>query len=108
MVLVSKCMTCFRFRAKGSQQIMGDLPFDRVSLVRHFLKVGVDFGGPFFIKASPLKRASKVKVYIAIFVCMASKCVHIELVSGLSTDQFLLTLKRFIARRGKPSVIHCV
>lgn len=104
--IIHKCIICFRFRAKGTEQIMADLPRDRVSLIRPFLCVGVDFGGPFYIKASTLRRAPKIKVYIAIFVCMATKSVHIELVSGLSTESFLLTLKRFVARRGNPSVIY--
>lgn len=104
--IIHECIICFRFRAKGTEQIMADLPRDRVSLIRPFLCVGVDFGGPFYIKASTLRRAPKIKVYIAIFVCMATKSVHIELVSGLSTESFLLTLKRFVARRGNPSVIY--
>jgi hypothetical protein len=33
-------------------------------------------------------------------VCLTIKAVHIELVSDLSTDAFLATLKRFIARHG--------
>lgn len=32
--------------------------------------------------------------------------VHIEIVSSLSTEDFLASLARFIARRGVPSVIH--
>ncbi|XP_072375598.1 uncharacterized protein [Diabrotica undecimpunctata] len=43
---------------------------------------------------------------MALFVCFAVKAVHIELVSDLSTDTFLLALKRFISRRGKPQQIY--
>ncbi|XP_033212405.1 uncharacterized protein LOC117169999 [Belonocnema kinseyi] len=38
-----------------------------------------------------------------IFVCLASKATHLELVSDLSTEAFLAALKRFFARRGKSS-----
>lgn len=103
--IIKGCVTCHRFKANASQQIMGSLPLDRVSVTRPFRKVGVDFGGPLFIKQSKLRRASTTKCYIAFFVCLATKAVHIELVSSLSTESFLLTLKRFIARRGQPTTI---
>ena len=104
--IIHNCVKCFRFKAKAAEQIMAALPSDRVNMARPFLKVGVDFGGPFLLKTSNLRRAPKTKAYIAIFVCMVTKCVHIELVSGLSTECFLLTFKRFIARRGNPATIY--
>lgn len=104
--VIRNCVVCYRFKTKPSQQVMGALPADRVSIVRPFLKVGLDFGGPIFIKQSKLRRSSTTKCYIALFVCMVTKAIHIELVSSLSTEVFLLTLKRFIARRGQPSVIY--
>lgn len=33
--------------------------------------------------------------------------MHIELVSDISTDTFLLALRRFVARRGRCSIIYC-
>ncbi|XP_030753188.1 uncharacterized protein LOC115880190 [Sitophilus oryzae] len=85
---------------------MASLPEDRVNISRPFQKVGVDFGGPFFIKWFRLRKVSLIKCYIALFVCMATKAVHIEVVSGLTTEAFLMALKRFISRRGNPSVIY--
>lgn len=43
---------------------------------------------------------------IVLFTCAVFRAVHLELVTALSTDAFLQTLRRFIARRGRPSVIY--
>lgn len=85
---------------------MGDLPRNRITFSRPFQKVGVDFGGPLLIKSSKLRKTPLQKCYIALFVCMATKAIHLELVTSLSTEAFLLALKRFISRRGNPSVIY--
>ncbi|XP_072400464.1 uncharacterized protein [Diabrotica undecimpunctata] len=103
---LSAMLLLSRFRAKPMEQIMGNLPKVRITPSRPFQNVGCDFGGPFLIKSSKLRKAPMQKCYISIFVCLATKAVHIELVSSLSTDSFLLCLKRFIARRGLPSLIY--
>ncbi|XP_026482866.1 uncharacterized protein LOC113391116 [Ctenocephalides felis] len=79
---------------------------DRVTKQRPFQAVGVDFAGPVILRASRLRKAPRVKAYIALFVCMVTKAVHLDLVSSLSTDAFLATLRRFVSRRGCCSVIH--
>ncbi|XP_030757297.1 uncharacterized protein LOC115883123 [Sitophilus oryzae] len=104
--VLKNCTICFRLRAKSSNQLMGSLPLERTTISRPFLRVGVDFGGPLFVKQARLRKSTTTKAYIALFVCMTTKAIHIELVSELSTQAFLLTLKRFIARRGNPISIH--
>jgi transposase InsO family protein len=47
-----------------------------------------------------------MKGYIAIFVCFTTKAVHIEVVTSLTTEVFVLALRRFIARRGRPNIIY--
>lgn len=41
-------------------------------------------------------------MYIALFICLATKAVHIELAADLSTETFLNVFKRFISKRGRP------
>ncbi|GFS51319.1 uncharacterized protein TNCV_3533651 [Trichonephila clavipes] len=101
--LLSKCQTCFRFKAKSGEQLMGNLPANRLSAGRAFLNVGIDFGGPFITKPNVSRSKVKLKSYLALFICMATKAVHLEVVSDLSANAFLAAFRRFISRRGKPT-----
>jgi len=60
---------------------------------------------PFFIKYGHVRKPTIVKSYICIFVSLTVKAVHFELVSDLTTDAFIACLRRFISRRGIPSLI---
>jgi len=102
--LVSRtCPACQRAYAKPLSQSMGMLPACRTTPAPPFDRTGVDFAGPFLVHQGYTRKPSYVKTYAAIFVCMATKAVHFELVSSLSAEDFLATFRRFIARRGCPS-----
>jgi Family of unknown function (DUF5641)/Integrase core domain len=90
---------CFRCRPTHVAQPMGDLPPTRVELLHPFIDTGVDYAGPLLLKVN---RRTAIKCYVAVFICMATKAVHLELVSDASTQAFLAALTRFISRRG-----HC-
>ncbi|GBM62415.1 hypothetical protein AVEN_56053-1, partial [Araneus ventricosus] len=101
-----KCLTCRRAKSQSCQQLMSDLPSVRITPDRPFKRVGVDFCGPFLTKPNVIRSKVKFKSYVALFICMWSKAVHIELVSDLSTAAFLAALRRFLSRRGLPSDIY--
>lgn len=101
--VVYKCITCFRFKRQLLIQKMGILPSYRVQQAAPFAFCGVDYAGYFKIKTSRLRNAQLSKAYIALFVCLTTRAVHLELVSDLSAIQFLKAFKRFISRRGIPS-----
>ena len=46
------------------------------------------------------------KSYGAVFTCLTTRAVHVELVSDMSSDMFLLTFRRFISLYGTPKRIH--
>ncbi|XP_047032656.1 uncharacterized protein LOC124639368 [Helicoverpa zea] len=102
---VHNCTTCRRVQGKTLQPKMGNLPAQRITVNFPFVSVGVDFAGPFFIVNRRGRGARLTKSYLCLFICMRYKCIHLEAVGGLSKDDFLMTLKRFIARRGKPAEI---
>ncbi|XP_055528086.1 uncharacterized protein LOC129720624 [Wyeomyia smithii] len=99
-----KCPRCFRQNPVPVKQPIGQFPKFRITPSRAFTVVGVDYCGPVYIKP-PHRRAALRKAYIAVFVCFASKAVHLELVSDLSTDAFIAALRSFIAHHGMPSEI---
>lgn len=74
---------------------MADLPSSRVQPHRPFLHVDLDYGGPFVIKGSRRRNARTSKAYLALFICMTVKAVHLEIVSDLTTDAFLAALDQF-------------
>ena len=43
---------------------------------------GIDYVGPFNIKASKFRVIKKYKAYVAIFVSLVTQAVHIELVES--------------------------
>ena len=67
--------------------------------------MGVDYAGPLLITSSPIRKPVLKKAYVTVFVCFATKAVHLELVSELTTAAFIATLRRFIGRKGIPSKI---
>lgn len=98
--ILSNCIRCFRYNAKTSQQIMGNLPSVRINITRSFKHSGGDFARPISLKNSTLRSAVLSKGYICVFICMSSKAIHLEAVSDLSTNAFLAAFRRFVSRSG--------
>ena len=100
------CLLCRRVAPRPMQQKMGQLPSARVNPALSFYHVGVDYAGPIYLKTGHPRRPIKVKGYLAVFVCLASKSVHLEVVSSKSTPAFIATFKRFISRRNVPKHLY--
>ena len=93
---IANCVTCRKLRGTVQEQKMADLPEDRLKPAPPFTYCAVDYCGPWHIKEG----RKEVKKYVALFTCMASRAVHLEVSNTLETDSFLNALRRFICRRG--------
>ncbi|KAG5880523.1 hypothetical protein JTB14_014116 [Gonioctena quinquepunctata] len=67
----------------------------------------MDMAGSFLIISRRARGVKSYKSYLCLFVCIATKAVHLELVSYWSTEAFLAALRGFIARRGRCSHLYC-
>ncbi|XP_066595474.1 uncharacterized protein [Prorops nasuta] len=104
--VIRNCIRCIRHRAKPVMYKMGNLPKSRVETSTPFYHTGIDYFGPFFVKEKKFRNRNRVKVSGCVFICMASKAVHIEILSDLTTEAFIGALRRFIGRRAIPGHIY--
>lgn len=105
--ICNNCLTCKRLKGAIATQIMGNLPAHRLSPGFPFEITGIDYAGPFLIINKKGRGARLMKCYLCIFICFKIKAVHLEIVSDLTTEAFILALRRFMSRRGKPREIFC-
>ena len=81
----------------------GNLPTTRTEGETPCQAVGVDFAGPIKYRISA---KTEGKPYLVLFACRLTHGVYLDLLPSLETDKFLPCLKRFIARRGRPSMVY--
>jgi hypothetical protein len=93
---ISKCVRCRRLRTVVGEQMMADLPKDRVTPAPPFTYCAVDYFGPYLVKEG----RKQLKIYGVLFTCLASRAIHLETAISLESDSFICALRRFVARRG--------
>ncbi|XP_068205334.1 uncharacterized protein [Palaemon carinicauda] len=95
--VLSRCVRCRRAHGKAIEQLMADLPPDRVESGKPpFYRTGVDLFGPFFVK----RVRAQMKHWGVIFTCLNMRAIHLEVASNLTSDSFISAFRRFLARRG--------
>ncbi|GFW14234.1 integrase catalytic domain-containing protein [Trichonephila clavipes] len=88
-----------------SSQIMGNLPYERVNMATPFSITGLDLGGPYFVTYKHQRKGVLNKIYVCVCICFVTRAIHLEILSDLTSDAIIATLKRFMSRRGKCSKI---
>jgi hypothetical protein len=101
--VVSKCLRCRQQKAMPQPPLMGQLPEGRLAYKqRPFTHCGVDFFGPMTVVTGRRHE----KRYGALFTCLTTRAVHLELVHSLEADAMIMALRRMTARRGSPKVMY--
>ena len=101
--IVKYCWGCKRFHAvSAGDPPPGYLPRERTEGTVPFDVIGVDFAGP--IKYRNKKKEEKA--HVVLYSCCQTRGVFLEVLPSLETPEFLQSLKRLIARRGRPSRIY--
>ena len=81
---------------------MAHLPVHRLAEAPPFTYCGAHMFDPFVIK----QRRNEIKSYRAIFTCMTSRAVHIEITHSLDSASFIQALRRVFAYRGNIKVFY--
>ncbi|XP_066926074.1 uncharacterized protein [Clytia hemisphaerica] len=101
--VLRRCKICRKHQ--GGPYKMPDMsPYPRSKLTRStpFKTTGLDYFGPLKVKQAD---GSTQKVWVCLFTCVVVRASHLEIVNDMTAEEFIMALRRFIARRGKPSHI---
>ena len=102
--VIKKCYGCKRHHIKAyDTSPSGQLTKDRTTGMRAFQVIGLDFAGLIMYKKGNSKQN---KSYMLLFTCSLSRAIDLELVPNQTTEEFITTFKRLIARRGAPEKIY--
>ncbi|UYV78566.1 hypothetical protein LAZ67_16002013 [Cordylochernes scorpioides] len=97
--ILRQCVICRRYSAKSGSVEAAPLPTNRIHLGKPFQVTGIDLFGPLLLR-------NNTKTWVALFTCRVYRAVHMEVIQGLDTPSFLMALRRFISKRGRPLVIY--
>ncbi|KAK3748474.1 hypothetical protein QZH41_005911 [Actinostola sp. cb2023] len=102
--IVKSCHGCQRFQAQAyATPPPGNLPTDRTEGETPFQVIGVDYAGPIKYRG---RGKTEGKAYVVLYACSLSRGLFLELLPNMETTEFLGSLKRLIARRGRPKKIY--
>ena len=102
--VIKSCNGCYRVQAKAyTDPPPGKLPTDRTEGSDVFEAVGVDFARPLKYRKS---KKQEGKAYVIVYACSLARALHLKVLTSLETTEFLGSLKRFIACRGRPRKIY--
>ena len=94
---LNNCGKCALSKAKPVRQLVSDLPECRLTVTnKAFRFSGLDYFGPYSFRVGRSTR----KAWGLLFTCLCTRCLHVELVTSLDLNSFLLAFSRFTNLRG--------
>jgi hypothetical protein len=102
--VVNSCPKCDKDRKVMLVQQMADIREEQLTVAPPWTHVALEFAGPITVKGQVNKR-SKMKVWILVYSCRATKAVCMLATPGYSTSDFLCKHSEFVYRKGRPSTI---
>ncbi|XP_040170618.1 uncharacterized protein LOC120904591 [Anopheles arabiensis] len=98
----NSCQHCKNSKATPDPPMMGSIPKCRTAVAqRAFTYTGLDYFGPMYVVVG---RRSE-KRWGVIITCLTTRAIHLEVAHSLNTFSCILTIRRFVARRGSPREI---
>lgn len=102
---IQQCIKCKKLRGGMCFQKMADLPEDRLTPCAPFTSVGVDCFGPWQVTTRRTRGGqANNKRWAALFTCLTSRAVHIEVLEEMTSSSFINALRRFTSIRGKAKI----
>lgn len=86
---IHNCFECKRrFRLHPAKQQMAPLPQFRLQMTnRPFTNCATDYGGPYLTMQG--RGRARTKRYLCLFVCLQTRCCHLEMATSLDTGSFM-------------------
>ena len=81
------------------------LPDYRLHCIFPFQIIGIDYGGPVYVRDVYSRCDELFKYYFLSITCAATRALHIKLTSDFSSNSLILALHQCFARRGTPTQI---
>nr|XP_041630550.1 uncharacterized protein LOC121501997 [Drosophila kikkawai] len=95
--VISSCYECKLQRTRPTPPIMAPLPEDRLEAGGWpFKYTGLDYFGPLLVTVA----RHREKRWVALFTCLTTRAIHLELAHDLSTDSCIIAIRNFVCRRG--------